>query len=325
MNPMNVLTNKKVLFGICGGIAAYKTPGLVRELRKLGADIRVVMTRNATRFIGPITLQAISGYPVRIDMFDPKNEDQISHIDLARWADVVLVAPATANLVGHVANGLADDLLSTLLLATTAPVLIAPSMNTKMLQHPMVQRNLERIANTAGLSIIEPDEGELACLETGPGRLPDADFLIDAIIHLLSPKPLAEHRILVTLGPTREWVDDVRFLSNPSSGRMGFAICRSARHLGAQVIAVADRYRRIHCCGSGHPSFRETQGQDLQTRPAPVHESNTQSGHPGRGDPPPETAVLYRFRRRNSRSRATNHGKMQPKGMPSHGGQRCER
>ncbi|MBN1946476.1 MAG: bifunctional phosphopantothenoylcysteine decarboxylase/phosphopantothenate--cysteine ligase CoaBC [Bradymonadales bacterium] len=235
---MHAIGGKRVLLGVCGGIAAYKIPALVRELVKRGADVRVVMTACATRFIGPATLQAVSGHPVGLDLFEPHQEGQISHIELARWPDAVLVAPATANLIGRLANGLADDLLTTLLLATTAPVLVAPSMNSKMLEHPMVQANLKRLAAIPSLSVIAPDVGELACQETGPGRLPDPDQLVEALARAMSPSPLSGRRVLVTLGATREWLDEVRFLSNASSGRMGFTMCRSARRLGAEVTAI---------------------------------------------------------------------------------------
>lgn len=234
---MSLLNGKHVLLGVTGGIAAYKAPSLVRRLKALGAEVRVIMTQSACQFVGPLTLQAVSGSAVGTDLFDLKYEERIGHIELARWPDVVLIAPATANLVGKMANGLADDLLSTVLLATTAPIVVAPSMNSMMLEHPAVQRNIKclQIQKT---HIVQPDEGELACQETGPGRLPDPDALIDALLNCLSEKPLSGKNVLVTVGPTRERIDAVRFLTNASSGRMGFAICQVAHHLGAKVTAI---------------------------------------------------------------------------------------
>lgn len=235
----HVLEGKNVLLGVTGGIAAYKAPLIVRELTRLGASVRVVMTRAAHQFVAPIALQAVSGAPVGSNLFDPVYEEQIGHIELARWADAVLIAPATANLIGKLAHGLADDLLSTILLATRAPIVVAPAMNTKMLTHSVVQANMKRLGEVWGATIVPPDSGQLACLEVGPGRMPDPPVLVDAVIERLLPKPLAGRHVVVTLGPTRERIDDVRFLTNASSGRMGFAMCLGARHLGARVTAIA--------------------------------------------------------------------------------------
>ena len=196
------------------------------------------MTRAAQEFVTPLSLQVVSGATVGTDLFDPDYEDKIGHIELARWPDVVLVAPATANFVGKLANGLADDLLSTVMLATTAPLVISPAMNSAMLHHPMVRYNLVRLEELLAATLIDPDTAELACKETGPGRMPDSDVIIDALVDALAPKPLAEKRVLVTVGPTRERLDDVRFLTNASSGKMGFAMCATARRLGADVVAV---------------------------------------------------------------------------------------
>ena len=233
-----MLSGRKVILGVTGGIAAYKAPIVVRELQKSGAEVRVVMTESACQFITPLTLQAISGAPVGTDLFDPKYEEQIGHIELARWADVLLIAPATANVIGKIANGIADDLLTTLLLATEAKLVVAPSMNTKMLENPIVQANLGRIGELLGALIVAPDSGDLACKEVGPGRMPDAPVLRDAVVSAVTGNKLTGRRVLITVGPTRERIDDVRFLTNASSGKMGFAMARAAEALGATVVAV---------------------------------------------------------------------------------------
>ena len=234
-----MLSGTKVLLGISGGIAAYKTPNVVRELQQSGAEVRVVMTESAREFITPLTLQAISGAPVGTDLFDTVYEEQIGHIELARWADVVLIAPATANIIGKIANGIADDLLTTLMLATAAKLVIAPAMNTRMLENPLVRANLERARDVLGALVVTPDTGELACKEVGAGRMPAAPVLRDAVVSAVTPKKLQGRKVLITVGPTRERLDDVRFLTNASSGKMGFAMARAAQALGATVTVVA--------------------------------------------------------------------------------------
>jgi phosphopantothenoylcysteine decarboxylase/phosphopantothenate--cysteine ligase len=236
---MPTLADTKILLCVTGGIAAYKSPNLVRELRRQGARVRVIMTRSATEFIGPMALQAVSGEAVGRALFDPRFEEQIGHIELARWPDAVLVAPATANSIGKLANGLADDLVSTVLLATTSPVVVAPAMNTQMFRHPSVRKNIELLREVVGAIIVVPAVGDLACGESGEGRLPDPPVLIDSILEALTEQRLSGRRVLVTLGPTREPIDSARHLSNRSSGRMGYAMAAAARHLGAEVIAVA--------------------------------------------------------------------------------------
>lgn len=229
----------KILLGISGGIAAYKSANLVRAFKKRGDDVRVVMTRGATEFITPLTLQVLSEHVVGTEIFDPTFENQIGHIDLARWPDLILIAPATANLIAKYANGIADDLLTTILLATLAPVIIAPAMNTQMLLNAKTQRNLERLKND-GAMLIEPDSGELACKEVGKGRLPDPDIILDSIDgYFLKNKVLEGKHILITAGPTREYLDPARFLSNPSSGKMGYALAESAKKLGAIVTLIS--------------------------------------------------------------------------------------
>ncbi len=233
------LEGKNVLLGISGGIAAYKGPMIVRALTGVGAQVRVVMTRSANQFVTPLALQAVSHNSVGQDLFDPAYEAQIGHIELARWADVVLLAPATAHLIARMAHGMCDDLLTTVLCATRAPVLISPAMNTQMLLHPAVQANIQTLRQRDGHHIIEPDSGQLACNEVGAGRMPDPPVLLDAVLSALTPKSLLGKRVLVTAGPTREAIDPVRFITNPSSGKMGFAIATAAARRGAHVTLIA--------------------------------------------------------------------------------------
>jgi phosphopantothenoylcysteine decarboxylase/phosphopantothenate--cysteine ligase len=230
---------KRVLLGISGGIAAYKGPALVRALTAQGAEVRVVLTRAAAHFVSPLSLQAVSGHAVGQDLFDPAYEAQIGHIELARWPDAILVAPTTADLLAKTRLGLCDDLLTTILCATTAPILLAPAMNTQMWLHPATQEHAAALRQRPGVHLIAPDQGQLACKEVGPGRLPDPPALLDALARLWAPPLLLGRRALVTAGPTREYIDPVRFLSNPSTGKMGFAIARAAARLGAQVTLVA--------------------------------------------------------------------------------------
>lgn len=227
-----------ILLGVSGGIAAYKSANLVREFVKRGDDVRAVMTAGAQEFITPLTLQVLTENRVGTETFDASYESEIGHIDLARWADVVLLAPATANLIAKLAAGMADDLLTTVILATTAPVVVAPAMNTQMWNHPMVQRNIDTLREDAGYHVIIPDAGELACKEIGPGRLPDPPVLLDAVDGVTAPRILDGQRVLVTAGPTREHIDPARFISNPSTGRMGYALARAAARFGADVTLV---------------------------------------------------------------------------------------
>lgn len=232
------LQGRRVVVGVTGGIAAYKACELVSALRKAGAEVRVVLTRNAARFVGPISFATLSDAPVYQDMWAERGE--IGHIALADFAEVVIVAPATANIIGKYAHGIADDLLSTALLAFTCPVVIAPAMNTRMLASPPVQANLQLLAER-GVRIVEPAEGRLACGDEGAGRLPDTDTLLAAIVEALAPRSLSLEgvRVLVTAGPTREFLDPVRFISNPSSGRMGYALAAEAARRGARVTLVS--------------------------------------------------------------------------------------
>ncbi len=229
---------KKVLFGVSGGIAAYKAAGWVRELVKEGAEVTVVMTEAACRFVAPLTFAALSGRRVHTDMFDPAEAERIPHIALARGLDLMLVAPATANTIARLAHGLADDLLSTLALANRAPLLVFPAMNCDMYASRATAANLERL-RALGYLVVEPDSGELACGDSGPGRLVEWQAAREAMLLPLNPQTLARRTVLVTAGPTWEPLDPVRHLSNRSTGKMGYALARTARRRGARVILVS--------------------------------------------------------------------------------------
>lgn len=232
------LVHKQVLLGITGGIAAYKSAELVRRLRDAGATVRVVMTPAACEFITPLTLQALSGQPVHLDLLDPAAEAAMGHIELARWADVVLVAPASADFMARVAAGIADDLLSTLCLATQAPLLFAPAMNQAMWSNAATQQNLKTLASR-GVRFAGPAEGAQACGDTGPGRMLEVPDLVSAAIGVFAGGPLTGVRVMLTAGPTREAIDPVRYISNSSSGKMGFALAAAAAEAGANVTLVA--------------------------------------------------------------------------------------
>lgn len=233
-----ILKNRQLVLGVCGGIAAYKSVELLRQLIKHGAKVRVIMTAAATRFVSPLTFSTLSGNPVYQDLFEETDNSAIRHIDWAESAQAVVIAPATANMVAKMAHGIADDPLSTFMLAATCPVMICPAMNANMFEHPATQRNLDRLS-ADGCQILSPGVGELACKVTGPGRLPEPSEIVDRLIRLLTPHDLAGKQVLVTAGPTREFIDPVRFLSNPSSGKMGYAIARAAEHRGAAVTLVS--------------------------------------------------------------------------------------
>ena len=233
-----ILNGKKIILGITGGIAAYKAIELARLFIKSGASVWPVMTKASANFITPLTLQTVAGNPVALDMFDLTQESRISHIELAEKADIVVVAPATANIIGKVASGIADDLLTTVIMATRAPLLFAPAMNSNMYENKIVQANIERLKKN-GCSFIGPEEGELACGYEGRGRLAPVEDIVDAAEECLVPKDLKGEKVLVTAGPTREAIDPVRFISNPSSGRMGYAIARAAKRRGAEVVLVS--------------------------------------------------------------------------------------
>ena len=230
---------KRILLGVSGGIAAYKAIEVVRLLRREQAEITPVLTPNALRFVTPTALQAVAGRRPRTDLWDADAEAAMGHIELARWPDALLLAPATANLIARLANGLADDLLTTLCLASTAPLFVAPAMNARMWQHPATQRNVAQLRED-GATLLGPAEGEQACGETGPGRLLEPAEIVAAVLpRLAASRQLAGVRVLVTAGPTREFLDPVRFISNRSSGRQGFALAQAAERAGAEVTLVA--------------------------------------------------------------------------------------
>jgi phosphopantothenoylcysteine decarboxylase / phosphopantothenate---cysteine ligase len=235
---MSVLAGKTIVLGVSGGIAAYKAAEIVRLLVTSGANVRVMMTRNATEFITPLTLQTLSQNRVATDTFSLTQESEIGHIRLADSADAIVIAPATADVIAKAAVGIADDILTTVLLATRAKVAFAPAMNVHMYKHPTVAENLAKL-KARGAVIIDPAEGALACGYEGKGRLPDPAIVVAEVERMLSVQDLAGEKILLTAGPTREAIDPVRFVSNRSSGKMGFAIARAARRRGAEVKIVA--------------------------------------------------------------------------------------
>ncbi|MGM0644325.1 MAG: bifunctional phosphopantothenoylcysteine decarboxylase/phosphopantothenate--cysteine ligase CoaBC [Thermodesulfobacteriota bacterium] len=229
-------SGKNILLGVTGGISAYKSAELVRLLKKQGADVHVVMTGAAQQFVGWTTFGVLSENPVFTDLFSPGMRG-VAHIELAGNADVAVIAPATANIIAKLACGIADDALSTTMLAVTAPVVLCPAMNTSMYENRRVNRNID-ILEQDGFHILEPEEGELACKTSGPGRLPEPRFILDRIDALLQKKDLKSRRILVTAGPTREPIDPVRYISNHSSGKMGYAVAEAAEKRGANVTLV---------------------------------------------------------------------------------------
>lgn len=234
-------SQKNIALGVCGGIAAYKAVEVLRGLQRAGCVVRVAMTKRACEFVQPLTFRALSGSHVVVDDYAPDNPDPIAHITFSQTTDLLIVAPATANMIAKFANGVADDFLSSTYLACTAPVLIAPAMNTTMLEHSATQRNLQQL-RADGVHIVEPDAGEMACGTIGPGRLSEPDQIVAAALEILKTsgaRDLAGERFLITVGATREEIDPVRFISNRSSGRMGFALADAALRRGAEVTVVA--------------------------------------------------------------------------------------
>jgi phosphopantothenoylcysteine decarboxylase / phosphopantothenate---cysteine ligase len=227
-----------VVLGVTGGIACYKAVELVRLLVRDGFAVQVIMTRGAMEFVTPLTFQTLSGKPVASETFNLTQESEIGHINLADSADLFVIAPATANVIGKMAGGIADDLLTTVLLATQAPVLVAPAMNIHMYENPLVQENIRKLRRV-GYHFIEPAEGYLACGYEGKGRLPDPEKIFETIKNLLKKKDLAGERFLITAGPSREPLDPVRYISNRSSGKMGYALARAALSRGAEVVLVS--------------------------------------------------------------------------------------
>jgi len=247
------LTNKQILLGVTGGIAAYKAAELTRRLQDQGADVRVVMTSAATEFITPLTMQALSKHPVHTDILDTKTESVMGHIELARWADLVLVAPASANFIARLVSGQGDDLLTTLCLAAECPIAVAPAMNQAMWGNANTQANIEKL-NASAMHMLGPDSGMQACGEVGEGRLMDVALLVDAVGNLFPSTLLDGKHVMITAGPTRESIDPVRYISNHSSGKQGYALAEAAIEAGARVTLVTgptqlnsvDRANMIH-------------------------------------------------------------------------------
>ena len=235
---MKTLVYKRILLGVTGGIAAYKSADLVRRLRDQGAEVRVVMTRGACEFVTPLTFQALSGNPVGTELLDPGAEAAMGHIELSRWSDVILIAPASANFLAKLSHGLAGDLLSTLCLAADAPILVAPAMNRQMWLNPATVENMAALVRR-GVVALGPGSGDQACGETGPGRMLEPAELVRGVEAQFHTGLLSGKKVLITAGPTREAIDPVRFISNRSSGRMGFAIARAAQEAGAVVTLVS--------------------------------------------------------------------------------------
>ena len=235
-----MLAGKHIVLGVTGSIAAYKIASLASMLMKQHADVTVIMTKNATNFINPITFESLTGNKCLVDTFDRNFEFQVEHVSLARQTEVFLTAPASANVIAKAAHGIADDMLTTTLLACTCPKIVAPAMNTRMYQNPVVQDNLE-ILKRYGMEVIDPANGYLACGDTGAGKMPDPEVLYEYIIKALTPKDMAGRKVLVTAGPTQEKLDPVRYISNHSTGKMGYAIARQAMLRGAEVTLVSGK------------------------------------------------------------------------------------
>lgn len=235
---MSSIAKQNILLGVTGGIAAYKSAELTRSLIRAGASVQVVMTEAATRFVSPLTFQAITGNPVRVQLFDAEHEAAMGHIELARWADRMLIAPVSADFMARMAQGLANDLLSTLCLACTAPVSIAPAMNKHMWCHPATQHNLS-VLKERGIAILGPESGEQACGDVGPGRMLEPAEILDALQVFAGRGLFVGKTVLITAGPTHEAIDPVRFIGNRSSGKMGFALAQAFLAEGAQVLLVA--------------------------------------------------------------------------------------
>jgi len=233
-----MMKGKKILLAVTGGIAAYKSAELIRLFIKDDAQVKVLMTKNAQEFITPLTLQTLSSHPVYRETFSLIKDFDIAHIALAQEADILVIAPATANIIGKIAAGLADDLLTTVVMATKAPVLICPSMNTNMYENVIVRENIQKLTSR-GYHMMEADSGELACKSEGVGRLPELSDIIEEVKSILTEKDLAGETVLVTAGPTREPLDPVRFITNYSSGKMGYALASRARRRGASVILIS--------------------------------------------------------------------------------------
>ena len=238
IDSMSALSQRKILLGVTGGIAAYKAAELLRLMQKAGAEVRVVMTPAAREFVQPLTFQALSGHRVYTDLFDAEAESAMDHIELARWCDLLVIAPASADFLGKLQAGYADNLLLTLCLASKQPVAVAPAMNQQMYANPATADNIEGLRRH-GVLVWGPDAGEQACGDVGPGRMLEPEQLLQQVVEQLAPGRLAGRRVLITAGPTREAIDPVRYISNRSSGKMGYALAEAARRAGAEVTLVS--------------------------------------------------------------------------------------
>jgi len=232
------LKGREIILGVTGGIAAYKAVELLREMVKRGANVHVVMTKNAMKFVTPLTFQTLSGHPVLYEMFRLLEGSRIGHVAMSDRAELMVIAPATANILGKIANGIADDLLTTMVMAMDVPVLFAPSMNVKMWHSPVVQHNVAKL-KSYGYHFVEPAEGDLACGSMGRGRLAEIPEIVEKIEDIFTPKDLKGRRILVTAGPTLEAIDPVRYITNPSTGKMGYSVAKMARRRGAEVLLIS--------------------------------------------------------------------------------------
>ncbi len=235
---MRLLANKRILLGVTGGIAAYKSAEIIRRLQDAGGSVRVVMTTAATEFITPLTMQALSGNPVHLELLDTDAEAAMGHIELARWADIILIAPASADFIAKIAHGEGGDLLSTLCLASRSPLAIAPAMNQGMWRNASTQHNIERLRGR-GINIFGPAEGSQACGEVGPGRMSEPEDIVELTAALFETGALAGKKVVITAGPTREAIDPVRYISNHSSGKMGYALAEAAAEAGAETVLIS--------------------------------------------------------------------------------------
>ena len=233
-----MLKGKKILLGVTGGIAVYKSPGICSLLRKLGAEVKVIMTKNATEFVTPLTFQTMSNNVVHGEMFNQLFNMDVEHISLAKWADIIVIAPATANIIGKFANGIADDMLSTVLMASRSKVMLAPGMNTVMLNSEANQKNMQTLRDR-GVIILDTKEDLLACNDYGSGKMLEPSEIVDEIDRALTEKDLESKHVVITAGPTREALDPVRFISNYSSGKMGYALADNAKKRGAKVTLIS--------------------------------------------------------------------------------------
>lgn len=233
-----MISGMRILLGVTGGIAAFKAVDVLRRLREQDAEVRVVMTRNASRFVTPLTYSALSGLPVLTDEFTEGKWGSMGHIAVTDGLDLALVVPATANIIGKMSAGIADDVLSTVLMAAECPIIVAPAMNYRMYRNTVLQRNIADL-RAVGIRFVDPETGALACGTSGPGRLASVECILQAVDAALTPKSLAGVKVLVTAGPTREPIDAVRFISNPSTGKMGYALADAARNRGAEVILIS--------------------------------------------------------------------------------------